>query len=298
VLKCLTISGGWNAEFTLQTAMTTLDGGAIGASCRTGGMTTIERFVVANGSGIYNDGYLTLNTSVVRDNQAAGVLNDGYMTINNSTISGNTNAFAEGGGIRNGRLSSAPVLVVNNTTISGNSAYWMGGGIYNNFHGSVYVNNSTVVGNSASFAGGGIVGGAPGITTLRNTIVALNTAGSGGGDDCIWGPVSAGYNIIRIKNECDFVSGVGDLVGLRFAPFEPYVGPLQNNGGPTFTHALLSISPAINSGNPAGCADNNGGNLPFDQRGAARVGRCDRGAYEFGGAVPLPIHIFVPFLVR
>ena len=40
------------------------------------------------------------------------------------------------------------------------------------------------------------------------------------------------------------------------------LGPLQNNGGPTFTHALLSGSPAIEGGNSSGSNT--------DQRGLAR----------------------------
>jgi len=39
-------------------------------------------------------------------------------------------------------------------------------------------------------------------------------------------------------------------------------------------HPLLSGSPAINAGNPATC-------LSTDQRGVARVGGCDIGAYEY-----------------
>src|SRR4029077_9228011 len=55
------------------------------------------------------------------------------------------------------------------------------------------------------------------------------------------------------------------------------LGPLQNNGGPTFTRALLSGSPCLNAGsNPA--------NLTTDQRGAgnprAANGAPDIGAFE------------------
>jgi hypothetical protein len=56
------------------------------------------------------------------------------------------------------------------------------------------------------------------------------------------------------------------------------LGPLQDNGGPTLTHALLAGSPAIDAGDP------NYTGPPFtDQRGFARVynGRIDIGAFEF-----------------
>jgi hypothetical protein len=49
---------------------------------------------------------------------------------------------------------------------------------------------------------------------------------------------------------------------------------LADNGGPTKTHALLTGSAAINSGNPATCPST-------DQRGVARQDACDIGAFEF-----------------
>jgi len=45
------------------------------------------------------------------------------------------------------------------------------------------------------------------------------------------------------------------------------LGPLQNNGGPTQTHAPLAGSPAIDAGNPTGCRDSLGALLLMDQRG-------------------------------
>jgi hypothetical protein len=69
---------------------------------------------------------------------------------------------------------------------------------------------------------------------------------------------------------------------------DPLLGPLQNNGGPTQTHALLARSPAIDAGNPSGCRDQFGAALTTDQRGFPRfvdgnndgAVRCDIGAFE------------------
>jgi hypothetical protein len=73
------------------------------------------------------------------------------------------------------------------------------------------------------------------------------------------------------------VNGIaGNLVGV-----DPRLGPLQDNGGPTPTMALLLGSPAIDAGsNPL--------NLPTDQRGDPRVvgAGADIGAYEFGANGP------------
>ena len=64
--------------------------------------------------------------------------------------------------------------------------------------------------------------------------------------------------------------------------FTMVLGPLQNKGGPTSTHALLAGSPAIDTGNPSGCTDDTGVTLTTDQRGVVRPQRaaCDIGAFE------------------
>ncbi len=49
-------------------------------------------------------------------------------------------------------------------------------------------------------------------------------------------------------------------------------GPLQNNGGPTLTHALEQGSKALGAGGPD-CED-------VDQRGQQRDNKCDLGAFE------------------
>jgi len=90
--------------------------------------------------------------------------------------------------------------------------------------------------------------------------------------------ISNGYNLSS-DNTCIF-NGPGDLNNT-----DPRLGPLQNNGGPTQTQALLSGSPAIDAGNPNGCTGGNGHLLNTDQRGAPRhdkedTGGCDMGAFE------------------
>src|SRR5262249_42690276 len=75
------------------------------------------------------------------------------------------------------------------------------------------------------------------------------------------------------------VNGIdGNLVGVA----DPKLGPLGSNGGPTYTHALLPGSPAIDAGDNALGVDNMGQFLTTDQRGAARVvnGTVDIGAFE------------------
>src|SRR5207249_7364866 len=67
----------------------------------------------------------------------------------------------------------------------------------------------------------------------------------------------------------------GNQVGSASSPIDPLLGPLQNNGGPTQTMALLPGSPALDAGDNTAAP-------PFDQRGLSRVvaGRIDIGAFE------------------
>ena len=214
---------------------------------------------------------VTLSKLTIRGGNGPGVANNGTLTINSSTISGNNSG--EGGIHNNGTLQ------INNSTISGNVAFkfcltlnhchgGLGGGIYN--RGALTINNSTLSGNSAAVSGGNISGTA----ILQNSIVANSPSGG----NCNAVPTSHGYNLSS-DGTCVF-NGPGDLNNT-----DPLLGPLQNNGGPTQTQALLYGSPAIDGGNPNGCTDSAGHLLKTDQRGMPRpdkedTGGCDMGAYE------------------
>ena len=81
------------------------------------------------------------------------------------------------------------------------------------------------------------------------------------------------YSLVENPGSTTIV-GTGNIVGI-----DPMLGPLQDNGGPTFTHAPSSGSPAIDAGDPSLI-----GLPPYDQRGVgfARVngGRVDMGSVE------------------
>jgi hypothetical protein len=70
---------------------------------------------------------------------------------------------------------------------------------------------------------------------------------------------SLGYNLI---GNGTITPKPGDQIGTASSPIDPMLGVLQDNGGPTFTHALLPGSPAIDKGGASG--------LTTDQRGRAR----------------------------
>jgi CSLREA domain-containing protein len=278
------------------------------------------------GGGIYNSsGTLTLNNSTVANNTlgtssygGAGIASFGPMTIINSTISGNVVAasLGYGGGILNG-----DVATVIGSTISGNHAV-LGGGISSRSGGSTLnLINTTISANSSDGSGGGLAAGLGTIVGLYNVTITGNQAnadavglGDGGGvlvTDTATVTVSNSIisnNYYRNEgspfdtfDECSgaltLLGDMNNIVTFRIAAHCPItgtykpdaasLGPLQGNGGPTSTHALLVGSEAIDHGNPSGCTDNLGAFITTDQRGVHRPNGavCDLGAYEFDNII-------------
>ena len=240
------------------------------------------------GGGIYNDGTLELTNSTVSNNSATfgvsgslggGIYNSGgTVTLTNSTVSGNETQ--QGGGIAN---RDSGTLTLTNSTVSGNEAIGAGGGI-SNLESTLTLTNSTVSGNSATGGrGGGIDNftfGGPSAATLLNTIVAGNTAHTS--------PDVSG-NIAFTSQSNNLIGDTAGSAGWGTSDLqnvEPLLGQLQNNGGPTLTHALLQGSPAIDGGTDIGCPAR-------DQRGALRQDgdadgtvTCDIGAFEAANTKP------------
>jgi hypothetical protein len=144
-------------------------------------------------------------------------------------------------------------VTLTNSTTSGNSAGNNGGGISAT---TANLLNCTIVENIARTGNGGGVFHNPGGTfSVKNTLIALNLVGlSGTGPDVFGTFTSQGHNLIGIGAFLGgFNNGVnGDIVGVAANPIDPKLGPLQNNGGPTQTMALLAGSLAIDHGDSAG----------------------------------------------
>lgn len=276
------VFGLFNVNAELEISNLTLTGGNTfqGGAIYSVGTVTINNSIITGnkatetGGGLTNRfGKLTVNNSTVSNNssfEGGGVFNgnNGTTTITDSTVSGNSARF--GGGIRNPQLGST--VMMTNSTISGNSAIF-GGGIHT--FGILPITNSTVSNNSA-LSGGGGVWQANGEVRASNTIFADNT--SPNGPDYAGFVFSLGYNLFETPPTTGG-SLPTDLVGV-----DPSLGPLQDNGGPTFTHALLASSPAIDAGNSTLTTDQRGFPRPVDFPLANAPGGngSDIGAFEAG----------------
>lgn len=195
-------------------------------------------------------------------------VNSSTLRLFGSTVDGNVTSGAKQGG---GIYGNSGVVQLTNSTVSGNSAPGsQGGGIYAN-GGSILLLNSTISGNTAaSGGGGGIYRNAP--LTIRNTIVANSTGGQIAGSGTI---TSNAKNLV--EGGCTGCAA-GDLTA------DPNLGALADNGGDSYTHALLTGSVAIDA---AATAD-----APAtDQRGITRPQgtTADIGSYELETAPPASV---------
>lgn len=262
------------------------------------GLTIANGFLPGNlGGGISNDnGSLTLDGVTVSGSMAdigAGIYTARAATISNSTISGNTvtgNSAGDGGG---GIYNVGGTLNLINSTLSGNVAQipgggGQGGGIRNNL-GTVSILSTTIAGNSAD-QGGGIYHSNGGGVTFQNSIIAQNTSVNGADLNGTFS--SGGFNLIgnstgAILNPALF----SDQIGNAGSPLDPRLDILRDNGGPTFTRAILSGSPAIDKGNASGSSkDQRGLPRPVDFSFVANANTgdgSDIGAFEVQPATTL-----------
>ncbi len=250
--------------------------------------TIIYRSTVSNnvangdGGGINQSCRMDLLESTVADNRAnngAGILIHPYTNIRvmSSTISGNS-ANADGGGI-------SGLVKLKNSTISGNTAR-RGGGI---MWGPQVLDNVTIINNRAKEGGGifvspqyfgysSLVGPFSFSASVKNSVISGNTGTDCLLDQTIQFPLYAPNNVIR-NIDPNLNNWFGDTSCDGLASGDAMLAGLADNGGPTFTHALLPASPLSNAGDTSVCLDSA---FNRDQRGAPRLDDqlCDIGAYE------------------
>ncbi len=310
---------GWVVELkgvTVNNNKTTGAGGDGGGVYCTGALAIEDSTVSSNvasgrGGGILGSSTLTVEDSTIKDNTSGSGGGVGYgggiacfasLSVNGSTISGNKagGLAADGGGIF-----GTGNWALTNSTLSGNRADRNGGGMYQGFGVSGTLNNVTIADNTADYdVSGGIDNGGGfyqlGTLIVKNSLIADNKR-STSDNDCYRAAgtlTSQGYNLVENADgtcaydavlcvTCFGQPGSNDVTGQ-----DPKLAALADNGGPNWTQALQSGSPALdripNGTNGCGTSP-----LDVDQRGFARPrptgDSCDTGAYETqSGLIYLP----------
>jgi hypothetical protein len=258
--------------------------GGNGGGIYNAGVAELNNCTIANnstGDGGYSLGYNDVGAgSGGNGGDGGGIYNIGSLWLTNCTVSGNTTGDGGDGGQD---IFASGWFQIGGGSAGGNGGD--GGGIIN--YGGFYSFSCTITGNSCGNGGtggaflfndsglGGLGGGIYNSTnnhvTTGNTLLARNFAGTNGvntewfppqtnppmsickfevGDDVIGDFTSLGFNMLGVGDgSTGFTNNVhADQVGSITNPIDPHLGPLKNNGGLTFTHALLFGSPAIDQG--------------------------------------------------
>jgi CSLREA domain-containing protein len=277
-----------------RAGVTTLSNGAIkgnsaamggGVATEQGATATLvnadvtENTAQAEGGGLYSSASaLDIAIATIAANTAGGngggiAALGGALSLSRATVSTNS-AAGDGGGI----YGDSATMDVTNATISGNSAAGGGAGVLNR-GGTARLTSVTLAANTTAFPSGGALAKlASGVSTLQSTLLAN---GAPAGNCAALGPRadqgtlrSAGGNFSSDRTCAEAFRLPGEVNNR-----DPLVGPLQDNGGPTQTQALMPGSPAVGAVSAALCFP-----LLVDQRGVSRSpgARCDVGAYQTG----------------
>lgn len=223
------------------------------------------KYATARGGGVAADTVAVVASTISGNTAAAAGSNTTYgggiyaknVTAKYSTIAGNSATSRAG-------IAAASSLRLGNSTISGNTARDLDGGAKLTA-GTAYVANSTIVFNSAGTGGAGGLSAAA--VSTNSSIIALNTSAGAASDILAGAGGIAGANNLVIGANTALPD---DTIGA-----DPRLGPLQDNGGLSPTHALLADSPALDRGSAAP-------EVTCDQRFELRVtnGKADIGAFE------------------
>lgn len=284
-------------DASLDLKRVTVTGGLSGTSSEGGGILSRGDLTVSNstiaennagyGGGLYvADGTSSITATLIADNRSSAWTGNsgigggggiyaggGTVLVNGSTIAENS---AQGGGA--GISVSGGALVLANSTISRNRASGDGAAVLvaQSSTSSATLTYVTVAENVSAHAA------VYGPAEVSNSIMLANeTSGGYWGANDAFGVHSGGYNLVGIGWPTTF-NGPGDQIVRNASQF---LGPLQDNGGPTWTHALLPSSPAIDAADPLAYPATDQRGIPRSQDGNGDGGNePDIGAFESFGA--------------
>ena len=248
------------------------------------------------GGGIFNVGQLTFTKGTVAHNRAGnagayrrgrvlgrggdggGIFSQGTLHLSNSTLSGNQTGSgmfhpvgsyggSYGPGGCGGGVFNTGIAELEYSTVSGNLTGGRG--------------NWTTPGECDAY-GGGVYNHPEAQLKVTGLLLSENKA-KNQGPDCYGILTSQRFNLVQDAGYCILAGDdTGNVIGQA-----PLLAPLADNGGATWTHALLPRSPALNR---TDCRGINDMPLTADQRDVKRPMdyRCDIGAYERAPSVLLP----------
>jgi hypothetical protein len=286
ITTLVTIRGNANG-ITLQRAAGAPEMRLIGVG-PTGNL-TLESIMLAGGLARGADGTDPAPTGA--DGRGGAILSFGTLSITASTlyshsaIGGDGAAGGAGGaGLGGAIYNHGGSATIVNSTISENSVesgagttagFRFAAGVYSR-NGTLTISNSTLT-NHAATAGRGVyvIGdGASASVVIRSTIVGQADAGASISELLV---TEDNGGTATSSGDGNIIRRSANFNGTIVSTDDPQLGPLGANGGPTWTHALVGDSPAVDQGiNPL--------SLSVDQRGSAFVrvaaGVPDIGAFE------------------
>jgi hypothetical protein len=285
----LTVNHGLGADFGIFTVDS-------GMSVTVGGQAprvTISGLTIANGKVTSGDG-------------SGGIYNlTGAITVESCRLT--QNSAPAGGAIF---CAQGTRCDINNSTIDANTVDTDGAALYL-YNAAGTLHNTTVSGNFSGSARSDIVAYGDGtVATLELdscTIVSQHSIETLTHHTSGVAQVFLGNTILFSTSDANNLSSIGG----EFISFDhnlsnrpesttlnqphdrnstdPTLGPLQDNGGPTLTRALLPGSLAIDKGDTSRTTDQRGAHRPFDDPNSTNGGGNDSdiGAYEFQGVPPM-----------
>ena len=202
ITKRITLSGGWNSNFTTQTGTSILDGGGNVQILKISASADVDGFTFQNANNTNGDG----------GGISIGTSSNFAVNISNCTFTGNTAKSGGAMGI------DAPTTITNCIFTGNKAASNYGGAIYSGHYGKLTITDCTFTENSSQNSGGGIYMNGEPESKISNCVITKNTSGNYGGGfatGAYYGSSSASvtFESCDITNNMSTGSGAGLYLG-------------------------------------------------------------------------------------